>query len=86
MDTQIYLVIAGTFVGFIGLAFLLLFPIYRFLTREETAEKAWTADAIARRQARAEATGDGMAAGPPPAALPPAAPPDRRTPDEPAPR
>ena len=29
MDTQIYAVIAGTFVGFLALAFLLLFPVYR---------------------------------------------------------
>lgn len=78
MDVQIYLVIVGTFVGFVGLAFVLLFPIYRFLTREEAAEKAWTPDAIARRQARDEATGDGAAAPPaaprpsggPPAAAP----------------
>ena len=66
MDLQIYLVIVATFVGFVGLAFILLFPIYRFLTREEAAEKAWTPDAIARRQARAEATGDGAAAPPRP--------------------
>ena len=75
MDLQIYLVIVGTFVGFVGLAFVLLFPIYRFLTREEAAEKAWTPDAIARRQARDEATGDGAA--------PPTAPP-RRTDGPPA--
>ena len=70
MDTQIYLVVAGTFVGFLALAFGLLFPIYRFLTREEEAEQAWTTDAIARRQAGVE--GDGMAA---PPAAPPAPPP-----------
>ena len=87
MDTQIYLVIAVTFVGFVALAFLLLFPVYRFLAREETAEKAWTTDAIARRQARTEPTGDGMTAGPrpaPPGSAPPgSAPPVPRRPDGP---
>ncbi len=66
MDDQIYLVIAGTFVGFTALAFFLLYPIYRFLTREESADKHWTPDAVARRQAR---HGDGTT-------LPPAPPPD----------
>ena len=77
VDGQIYLVIAGTFVGFVALAFLLLFPIYRFLHREETVSKDWTDDAIARRQRRPPegdgppgAVGDG-AAGPPPPAVPP---------------
>ena len=59
MDTQIYFVIVGTFVGFVALAFVLLFPVYRFLNREEKAEKAWTPEAIARRQARAASSGDG---------------------------
>lgn len=72
MDDQIYLVIAGTFIGFIALAFLLLLPVYRFLNREEKASDDWTNDAIARRQRRppdqgpAGVVGDG-AAGPPPA-------------------
>jgi hypothetical protein len=81
MDTQIYLVVAGTFVGFLALAFGLLFPIYRFLTREEKAEQAWTAEAIARRQARegpagpSSPGGDGLPASPatpPPPDGPPA--------------
>lgn len=59
MDTQIYLVIAGTFIGFIALAFVLLYPIYRFLTREEKAAQTWTPDAIARRQGRDAPSGDG---------------------------
>ena len=72
MDDQIYLVIAGTFLGFLALAFLLLFPVYRFLTREEKTSKDWTDDAIARRQRRPTgddapgAAGDGRP-GPPPA-------------------
>lgn len=52
MDDQIYLVIAATFVGFVALAFLLLFPVYRFLRREEGSADDWTPDAVARRQRR----------------------------------
>ncbi len=66
MDDQIYLVIAGTFVGFIALAFFLLFPIYRFLTREESADKHWTPDAVARRQARTSGDGTNPPPVPPP--------------------
>lgn len=54
-----YLVIAVTFFGFIGLAFVLLFPVYRFLTREEKRSENWTEDAIARRQGRDQPGGDG---------------------------
>ena len=50
MDTQIYLVTAATFIGFVGLAFVLLYPIYRFLRREERVADDWTPDAVARRQ------------------------------------
>ncbi len=70
MDDQIYLVIAGTFIGFIALAFGLLYPVYRFITREERAEKSWTRDAIAKRQAN---TGDSASTGRPPVLGPPAA-------------
>jgi hypothetical protein len=58
MDSRIFLVIAITFVGFVALAFLLLFPIYRFLTREEKVAEEWTPEALARRQ-REEPSGDG---------------------------
>ena len=58
--TDPYLVIAITFFGFIGLAFALLFPVYRFLTREEEQSETWTPEALARRQAR-EGGGDGAA-------------------------
>lgn len=64
MDAQIYLVIAGTFVGFVGLAFVLLFPVYRFLNREERLSDDWTPEAIARRQ-REAAGGDGAPTAPP---------------------
>jgi hypothetical protein len=61
---QIYVIIAATLFGFLALAFVLLYPIYRFLRREERASDDWTPDAIARRQRRGTA-GDG-ATGPPP--------------------
>lgn len=49
MDGQIYLVIAGTFFGFILLAFVLLYPVYRFIRRQEHLADDWTPHAIARR-------------------------------------
>lgn len=64
MDSQIYLIIAGTFVGFVALAFVLLFPVYRFLTRQERMADDWTPEAIARRQRKA-AGGDGTPGRPP---------------------
>lgn len=64
MDGQIYLIIAATFVGFITLAFVLLYPVHRFLNRQERIADDWTPDALARRQRRG---GDG-APGPPPGA------------------
>ncbi len=39
---MIYVIIAITFFGFIGLAFVLLFPVHRFLTREEKLSEDWT--------------------------------------------
>ena len=65
MDDQIYLVIAGTFVGFIALAFFLLYPIYRFLTREERADEHWTPEALAKRQARTSGDGTALPVQPP---------------------
>lgn len=78
VDDSIYLVIAVTFVGFIAVAFLLLFPVYRFLNREERASREWTDDAIARRQRRPPPDGDGPAGNGPTgdgAATPPPPPP-----------
>ena len=54
--TMYLLVIVGTFFGFIGLAYLLLAPVNRFLNRENELSKEWTKDAIARR-AREEKSG-----------------------------
>ena len=60
MDSQIYLIVAATFIGFVALAFLLLFPVYRFLRRQESMADDWTPDSIARRQRRR------VSGGPPP--------------------
>ena len=54
-------VIAGAVFGFLFLAFILLFPIHRFLNREEESSRSWTPDEIARRQPR----GDGNPGDPP---------------------
>ena len=65
-ESDFYIAIAVAFVGFFVLAFVLLFPVYRFMKREEERSEAWTDSAIAnrRRQAlekaeRASAEGDG---------------------------
>ena len=50
MDGPIYLVIAGTFFGFIALAFILLFPVYRFMQRQERMADDWTPEAVSRRE------------------------------------
>lgn len=57
-----YLVIVGSVVGFLVLAFILLYPVHRFLNREEESSRSWTQDEIARRQQR---LGDGSAHGDP---------------------
>ena len=49
MDGSIYLIIAGTFFGFIALAFILLYPVYRFMRRQERLADDWTPHAVARR-------------------------------------
>ena len=62
MDSQIYLVVAATFLGFVALAFILLFPVYRFLRRQEKVSDDWTTEAIARRQRQAPTSDDGTGA------------------------
>ena len=64
-DGSIYFVIAGTFFGFLALAFVLLYPVYRFMRRQERLADDWTPDAVARRQ-RAMASGDGAPSAEPP--------------------
>ncbi len=58
---NVHWVILGAVVGFFVLAFILLYPVYRFLNREEESSRSWTPDEIARRQPR----GDGSAGEPP---------------------
>ena len=60
-DVNWTLVIIGTAAGFFLLAFVLLFPVYRFMRREEDLSNDWTRDAIARRQRRSG--GDGASRG-----------------------
>ena len=57
-----YWVITGSIVGFLVLAFILLYPVHRFLNREEHTSRSWTQDEIARRQQR---FGDGSPSGEP---------------------
>lgn len=46
---NVHWVIAGAVFGFLFLAFILLFPVYRFLNREEETSRSWTPGEIARR-------------------------------------
>lgn len=78
MDTQIYLVVAAAFIGFVALAFILLYPVYRFLRRQERMSDDWTPDAIARRQRRGSASPPDGAAGGDGAAHPDSIPPEIR--------
>jgi hypothetical protein len=69
-DSAFYVAIAVAFFGFVALAFILLYPIYRFLRREEQRSEAWTRAALAARQRqaieqseRAAASGNGAGGG-----------------------
>lgn len=53
-DSGVFLIILLSFFGFLLLAFILLFPISRFLDREKKEAQQWTDEAIARRQQRDE--------------------------------
>ena len=66
MERDFTLIIVLTTVGFFSLAFVLLYPIYRFMRREERAAEGWTQRAIAERQRREAHGGDGAPAEPPP--------------------
>ena len=88
MDFSFYLIVAVTFFGFIGLAFVLLYPVYRFLTRETKLSEEWTPEALAERRRRqlqdGTAAGDGASGPPPtPGAPPPGAPPPGAPPRRP---
>ena len=60
----IYIIIALAFFGFIALAWVLLYPVYRFLRKEEAQADEWTPEAVERRirehhaRRRAEAPDD----------------------------
>lgn len=65
-DFEFYVAIAVAFFGFMALAFILLFPIYRFMRKEERRSEGWTQSALAERRRRAieqskhaAASGDG---------------------------
>ena len=65
-ESAYYAAIAAAFFGFVALAFVLLFPIYRFIRKEEKRSEAWTGSALAEQQRRsieraeqAAASGDG---------------------------
>lgn len=52
-------VIITTLVGFFLLAYLLLFPVYRFLQKEERVSKQWTPEALAAKKMQAQSGDDG---------------------------
>lgn len=56
---NVYWVIFGSVVGFLVLAFLLLYPVLRFINREEEESRSWTPDEIARAARRHRHGGDG---------------------------
>lgn len=56
-QAPLYAVLAA--VGFLLLAFVLLYPVWRFLKREEELSRRWTPDEIARRSIPAHESGDG---------------------------
>ncbi len=66
MESQYYLAIAVAFFGFLGLAFLLLYPVLKFMKREEEVAKQWTVEALAKRQKREKPSGDGASGEPEP--------------------
>ncbi|NNF57701.1 MAG: hypothetical protein HKN04_05615 [Rhodothermaceae bacterium] len=84
-ESSYYIAIALAFFGFVALAFILLFPVYRFLQREEKQSEQWTQSALAerqrqaiRRKERTPTTGDGVATEPPPGPGAPGEPPELR--------
>lgn len=79
-ETTLYWVIAATFFGFITLAFVLLFPVYRFLRKEEKQSEVWTKPALAEHKRRTmeqpSPSGDGTETEPPPGPGAPGEPPE----------
>ena len=62
---NVYWVIFGSVVGFLLLAFILLYPVLRFINREEEESRSWTPEEIARAARRHRHGGDGDADEPP---------------------
>lgn len=60
---QAPLVAIAATVGFFILAFLLLYPVWRFLNKEEEVSRRWTPEEIARATARSTHGGDGAPLG-----------------------
>lgn len=59
-DPQYLPVVLITLFGFLALAWALLYPIWKFLNREEEVASKWTPDELARRmKEHREASGDG---------------------------
>ena len=84
-ESSYYIAIALAFFGFVALAFILLFPVYRFLQREEKQSEQWTRSSLAERQRqairrkdRSSTAGDGVATEPPPGPGAPGEPPELR--------
>ena len=46
-------IITVTLIGFLALAVALLYPVYRFLLREEEASRKWTREHLAERHGQA---------------------------------
>lgn len=53
------LVILGTLIGFLVLAYALLAPVYFFLEREEKASKKWTKEELAKRDRDRKSSANG---------------------------
>lgn len=51
--------IVFTLVGFSLLAFMLLWPVYQFLEREQEASEQWTKEALAKRLREKQASTNG---------------------------
>lgn len=53
------LIILGTLIGFLVLAYALLAPVYFFLEREEKASQKWTKEELAKRQRERDPSSNG---------------------------
>ena len=58
MDFYTVLIVA-TLLGFSLLAYMLLWPVYKFLDREQEASEKWTEDALAKRLRERQASTNG---------------------------